>query len=136
MTRIEWIEGLRKVADFFEQHPEVMPLGWMRGGEFEACPETFNIPNQTKQQLSIAAKALGHADKVLTDSHFTIHGLVGGHAIDFYNTRESVCERVVVGTKVVPAHILPAREEMVIPESVQEVYEWKCPDSLLAGASK
>lgn len=126
MKRTEYISGLRAVADFFEQNPEV---------EAEDYPHTFNFPGRTKEDLAVAAKALGHAEKQVTDSHFVIHGVIGGHILDFYNNRDAICERIKVGEKVIPAVTLPARAEaVIIPARIEEVYEWKCPDSLLAAA--
>jgi len=39
-------------------------------------------------------------------------------------------QKVVVGQKVIPATILPAREETVIPEHVESIIEWVCPPVL------
>ena len=47
-----------------------------------------------------------------------------------YTARENVCERIVVGTKIVPATTLPARDEVHMPERVEELVEWHCPKSL------
>jgi hypothetical protein len=51
---------------------------------------------------------------------------IGGTAtIRYYADREAVCKKKVVGTKTIPARVVPEREE--------EIVEWECePISLLA----
>lgn len=51
--------------------------------------------------------------------------------LDVTIQHQFLCERVKVGEKVIPAKpetVVPAQ-----PERVEEVYEWKCPPSVLAG---
>lgn len=48
-----------------------------------------------------------------------------------HSSREQVCERVKVGVEVRPAE--PERVIPAQPERVVDKYEYKCPESLLAG---
>lgn len=46
-----------------------------------------------------------------------------------HTSRETVCEKIEVGVKVIPAQaerIIPAQAEKIVP-----VYEYRCPESLL-----
>lgn len=83
------------------------------------------------QMLTVARAYGGFWEKSTDNDSFRLRQeLSEDIAILAYTSRENVCTRVVVGTKVIPAETLPAREETVIPERVEEVVEWHCPESL------
>ncbi len=122
MTRNEYIQALRMTADWLVTHAEV------------PAPNYLNIlvAQCTKEDLGHAAKALGKAEKKITDNYFSIVGHVDEVRLEFYNSRDAICERVKVAEKVIPAHTLPALAEQHIEEKIEEVFEWKCPGSILA----
>ena len=124
----QFSQSLRELADFYDQHPEVKLPGSVSG---------FSIFGANKEELAIGARAFGKAEKLFTETAFQlVKTFPSGLKLEFYKCRESVCERVEVGEEVVPAHVIPATEEVFIPESVKKIYEWRCPDSILAGVSE
>ncbi len=89
--------------------------------------------------LALAASQMGKAEKVADENYFQLkRDFGGGVTYTLYATRKGVCEQVKVGTKVIPATEARVIPEQVIPATesrIEDVYEWKCPSLLKAGAS-
>lgn len=106
-------KGLRDLADFLDAHPDVR----------------LNDPSHmvyvfSRDTLAAIAR-IGGWRKVYTNDYFNlVRDFDGGVSLQVFTDRASVCERVVVGTKTVPA----------VPEHQAEIVEWVCEEaSLLAG---
>lgn len=118
-TRKEYVDGLRALADFVEQHEElpvpsyVLSSIWFHG-------------ESARKNLEAVAKAFGTFEKHAGESYFEISKKFGPHILEANTTREAVCVRKVVGTRKVKK-IEPAEVEVE-----EEIVEWKCP-SLLVG---
>lgn len=83
-----------------------------------------------KAVMADLAKRLGSVKKSYNDD-FIILDRMFGSTIKFHVAaeRSDVCERVIVGTEIIPAHgeiVIPAA-----PERLKEIVEWKC-SSILA----
>lgn len=116
----ETVKGLRDMADFFEQHPEVQrPLD-----------VGFYVIVHDKSELVKAARALGNCDKTV-DSYYNVQKKFGRFTLQFCVVRDAVCTQRVVGTKTVTTHklITPAVYQEV--EEVVENVAWDCPEALL-----
>ncbi len=120
------VDGFRRLADWLEGNGEKLEpyLGDFRVDIFCHSAEEF----VTK------AKLFGSSDKVSEGSFVVLRKRFGKFVGVELNARhEVVCKRVLVHTKVIPAHTIPASPEMFVPERVEEKYEWRCPDSILKG---
>lgn len=123
MTGKERAALLRAQADWIEKLPE----------DFYVCPDSVLVYCADKERFQRAVKAIGGAwSKKGGEDYFSAMKELCGEddAIKVYTNREEVCERVKVGTKVIPAKpelVVPATEERVI-----DVFEWKCPESVLS----
>jgi hypothetical protein len=119
----EFARDLRAIADFIEAHPELhLPL-LQRIDIFEADPKS----------LPKYAAAFGKAAKdVLGDNLFILRRTFGTIKLEANWTRDRVCERVVVGQREIPDQIIPAKPEEFIPGHKEDVYEWRCPESILS----
>ena len=110
------IDGLRGLAAFLETHPDV-PRPSSTCGFYVFCAN--------KEEMAQAAKSVGgRLEKSATTNYFMLRKDFGPLRLEIAVEREQICERVVVGTKVVPAKpecVLPAT-----PETVEEVIEWRC----------
>lgn len=130
MTHKEFADSLREVAAFFEQHEELpVPGGLVSIGWYEPSG---------KEQMTAIAKAFGTCKKKFEGEWFRLIKTFGVITLTATDLRSSVCERVQVGTKVIPEQISPAveaRPEEVIPEHEEAIYEGYCPESLLQGGS-
>jgi hypothetical protein len=102
-----WVDGLRKLADFVEKHPTL-------GEELSAV--SILVYACTSEEFIQLAKELGSGEKVSEDSWYTLRRRFGPHRFELFTDRNEVCERVLVGTQTV----------------LKPVYEWHCPDSILA----
>ena len=116
------VEQLREAADWLEARPELI----------EHFPDVylFSTTFYDKAAFSKAAKVFGAANKSSDEWHYKLEkNLPSGAFLRLSGSRDSVCTRVKVGVKVIPA-----KPETVIPateETVAEIYEWQCPDSIL-----
>lgn len=107
-------EKLRLMADFYERHPDFPPM--KLGLVYCAAREEFIC----------IARECGYADKTFSDSYAYLEvELTGDCKIKFFTDRDQVCERRVIGKKLVPAQIYPEHEEDII--------EWDCHPILKGG---
>ena len=104
--RAKWIEGLRELASFLEGNPD-LPL-----------PQAFYglVWSSSKDCTFNLAKGRGPWHKYFSGSYAYLSRRFGPHEYSFGLTRDLVCERIVTGTREVPAS--PAR--------IEEIVEWKC----------
>ena len=123
----EVANALRELADHLE-----------RGAETEVVrPLVFFYPDN-KDQLATISRLLprplnkftegdGEFDKIGVDVR---KGDAEPIWIRASISRYSSCERIQVGTKLEPEHVIPAREETIVPEQEVPVYAWHCPPIL------
>ena len=109
MTNKEFADGLRKVADFYEQHEE-FPQPYV-------VMDVFSVND--KETLEQVARALGTIEKfTIGESLFGIKRAFGLLALRVIVSRTVACTRRVVGTEPVPERITPAY--------TREIVEWDC----------
>jgi hypothetical protein len=113
MTHAEYANALRRIADWIEVHPD-LPLPSQTQLDFLSGVDT-------KEDLAKFARGFGECKKDF-----------GGIKLRAVAWRKNVCERVVVGTREVPEEIIPAR---LVPAHMEDIVEWKCPESLLEEVS-
>ena len=86
-----------------------------------------------KHLLADLLRRIGKATKTYGHEFVNIEHPFGSRVKLYIATqRHVVCERVVIGTEVIPEHVIPAQDERVIPERVIEKIEWRCAP-ILAG---
>lgn len=128
-TREEYVVALRKAAQFLEDNPEVpvpfpQTLLWW-AGDYQWADNPTEGSDGVRAFVAAAPRvAKDYAD----DDLWTVYDL-GPLKLKYGCKREAVCERVVTGTRVIPAQpeqVIPATEERT-----EEIVEWRC-HSLLA----
>ena|ERR1700739_441849 len=120
--RLQFVEGLRRLADFYEARPE-FPLPsettmyvWMDDKSFEGS-------------VRLVAQAMGKASKqIVGESFFTLVRQFGLVKLEALWTREKVCERVVVGTEEVEETVPVTYETRMVK---RDKVVWHCPDAVL-----
>lgn len=116
-----YIAGLREFADWLESVPIEAPI---------SC-DGFRVFTYRKDVLLAMRRATGLSQKEMQGDYLRfIKHFSGGHYFQVYSDKKNTCERVKVGEKTIPARpetVLPAE-----PEKVVEVFEWLCPESILA----
>lgn len=124
-------EALRKLADIFEAHPDLF------GGESPKIHVTTNMHNlgihayfipahEQKEVAKRIRRIFGGAwTKKVNGADFYIQQerALGYFSTTIFVARDAVCERKVVGTKVVTHDAIEARPSH---EETVEVYEWDC----------
>lgn len=120
---MEFIEKLRKLADWLEAHP----------GLPEPTLARVDLWAWNKKDFTTYARLMGSATKQITDYHFMLKTSAeeSGIPVELTIRREEICERVPVEVEV-PEQIIHARAEEIIPAHVETKYEWRCPESILA----
>lgn len=116
--RINFIDGLRAMADFLEQHPQVeVP--------YSVCGSVYA---EDAEQARAMTHLSGHWSKSYSDynvsytKRFTEGSqYIGSVRLEVLVQREQVCERVQVGTKHIEAQVIEAHDE--------PIYEWICSDT-------
>lgn len=126
IERHQYVNGLRAAADFYERATEVkLPSNHT---------DIANYVVNTKDDARAIIKALGSCKKAYDDDYFRIIKEISpGFKLSFILMRDNVCEKVQVGTKIVEEHIIPAepaREEKLVPQRVEPIYEYHCPSVL------
>lgn len=121
--QINYVRGLRELADFLEKHPKLVPS---YGGE------TINVFAYTKKDLAEMAREMGTCEKLDQDYWFTMRKKFPPHKFDLNITREKVCTKVKTGTRVVEKPDPDALKAVPRISVEEDIYEWKCPESVLA----
>jgi hypothetical protein len=125
--RRHFIAGLRAVAEFYEQNPEAY---------YDGMHITLNMyvwGGAARQTLRQMARALTPCNKVYDDHNVTVSRQFSEQiTVAVFAPRARVCRRVVTGTRILPARIVPATNEIRIPPARMEIVEWQC-DPLLLG---
>jgi hypothetical protein len=120
-----FIEGLRAVAQFYEAHPEA----WYDGVHL-----TLNMyiwGRGAREALARTVRAFGLCTKHYDDNNITVSRKFSDQVtLSIFAPRAKVCSRVILGTRILPAHTLPAVSEVYFPETTEEIVAWRC-DPLL-----
>ena len=108
MTTLEYVQGLRLLADWYEAHPETeLP--------YEAERVAYIFVEKTGLQALLGAFG-GHWTKTARDGLFYATRMFGPLTLTALIAQSAVCTARVVGTKVLPA----------MPERTIDVLEWDC----------
>lgn len=128
--RRQFIEGLREVARFYEENPDA----W-----YDGIPITLNMfiwGREARDVLARTVKVLGSCTKNYDDTNMTVSKKFTNQVtLSVFAPRAKVCRRVIVGTRILPARIVPASVELRLPAYAEEMVDWEC-DSLLKDGSK
>lgn len=118
-TAKEKIAIIRRLLDFLEANDIDI-------SHIHAIGNVF-LPD--RDALAERIKGLGKLEKFTSDSYFWLRKTFAVDCyVDFNVDRDKVCQRVVT------QKVIPARPETVLsalPERVEEVVTWECPESIL-----
>lgn len=125
---------LRAFADYLEAHPDII------AGVHEFHYVGFNAFTYGKEEFTRLVRQAGAGEKVIDAAddyaprarfYPNLGEFTGAFCISI--PKDSVCQRVQVGTKLVPAE--PERIEVkeivhtAVPEHEEPIYEWDCSGS-------
>lgn len=128
-SMIEFVQSLRDAADFFESHAALgVPYEGTGPLVFHYYGSVVGVSVDSINGLHAFVSIVGgHIDKDSDESYYRLLSDQGSFKVQITANRNSVCKRVVVGTKIEPAHVIPAQPETQVPERVVEIYEYHCP---------
>lgn len=131
--RVDYIDGLRQLADLLQENPEV-PLPYTGSDNHGRLNWILVTGDNQRAQLAAIARALpGKVEKGVRGDSFDLKGQLAGLHVQAIADRDEVCTRVVTGTSEVTKTI-PDPDVQVplvtVTETVETV-EWVC-GSLLA----
>src|ERR1700728_4422298 len=108
--RRQFIDGLRAVAQFYENNPDA----WYDGMHL-----TLNMyvwGRSARSTLAEMARAFGQCNKVYDDNNITLSRQFREQVtLAVFAPRAKVCRRVVMRTRILPARIVPATVAGRIP---------------------
>lgn len=124
--RAEFNEGLRLIAEFLVEHPEVPQPYHLMGSEFYI----YLHGEESRAQLATIARAFGRAEKRFEGVRFEVSRRFAGINLIAQAQRAEVCERVVTGTREVSKEVpdpeaLAAVPKVTVTETVEDV-KWVC----------
>lgn len=122
----DYINGLRALARFLNAHRAVLE-------EYEATEgQTFNLYPETAEKMAewtrllLDGAPLGTVRKEADENGMTVTRQWGPHRLSLYVSRDRVCKKVEVGTRVVTKpdpKLLAAVPSVEVSEAV---FEWEC----------
>ena len=129
VSNADFAHGLRALALYLETHPTAPQLPMPVSTYVGEGPAA-------KELLQDIARSVPKTIKEHTKSGLFYLGVdFGGTVIvKFYTGRQSVCEKKVVGTRIIPAKHIEAVEAHEEEEREEEIVEWVC-EPLLKGES-
>lgn len=131
MTHAEFVQRLRNAADFFETREEMGVPSISPDLDFCFTGQVNGKSVDSKEGLAEFARIVGgHIEKKVDNIFYTLVADREGFRVRALAYRSQVCERIQVGTKIEPEHILPAQEQQIVPERVVPIYEYRCPPLL------
>jgi hypothetical protein len=117
-----FIEGLRAVASFYEQNADAY---------YDGMQITFNMYGVARHTLCEMARVFGQRKKSYDDRNVTVSRQLNEQiTLSVSVPRARVCRRMVNGTPILPARIVLATKEVLIPAARSEFVESQC-DPLL-----
>jgi hypothetical protein len=115
MTNLELAGALRHLADIYEKNSDLPQLYEVRNANmciFCSSPEEWY---QAIQVFGAGSKDDSAEWLVYTPNRLPF--------VKIHGYKRNICERVVVGTKTVPAFCVP---EQLFPARVEEIVEYRC----------
>jgi len=129
MSREKVINGLLKAKTFLEVLPENVATFHLTGDINNDGVELRFYPSDTLEEVRNWSETLGTFEKNLeNDTYFRMVQRQENFSVRVTFKKELVCERRVVGTKLVPDNYTPSRLE---PAHEEDIVEWDC-KSILA----
>src|ERR1700677_796620 len=116
----QWLKGLREIVEFLHNHPEAI-------NTYSSLRVPIGV-DSTEDLIDRATAIGGKWDKEEGEEYFHLVKHFGEHQVRLMVKRDQVCERVLIGNETVEVPD-PNAPKVTI---TQPVYEWRCPDSLLA----
>jgi hypothetical protein len=118
MKREQFIAGLRAVASFFEQHPEL---------KTPSMTYTFNIVCHDPEALPIHAKVMGSCKKIQGLHFIGLQKDFGSVKLKFTWQKYDTCKRVEIKNEV---EVIGYHTDYQRPITVKK-YKWICPTSFI-----
>lgn len=115
------IADLRAVADFLEARPSLKNLAI---GGINLFAYVWN-----KEEFANQVRVMGTGEKAVHGNDLHFSKKFGSIELAIFSDRETVCDRVQVGEKIIPAQeevTIPAKTIPAQPERIEPIYEWKC----------
>lgn len=129
--RVDYIDGLRQLADLLAENPD-LPLPY-HGNGGELLWIIVNDPNQRATLAALARALPGKVKKGVRGDAFDLNGQLAGLRVQVIARRDEVCERRVIGTETVTKSVPDPSVQVPLVEVTEtvETVEWVC-GSLLA----
>ena len=118
--RRAFIQGLRELANFVENTPELRT----------PCGADFYIFARNPDEFSREGIALGNCRKSEGGQYVNLYRNFGPHKLEVTGEHEQVCIRKVIGVEKVTEKVPTGWEERTVEK---EIIRWDCPQVLGGG---
>ena len=116
-SRDDYIKSLRSIADLLENNPKMPLLYSMTSGDFIFC--------QDAESWHSTVNAFGSGTKDADENSLCFYPDIAPW-VRVNGWKTTLCERMVIGTEIVPEEVVPATEASVVPSFERELIEWRC----------
>ena len=125
---VTFADGLRALADLIDQQPEI--------GKYNMVYLSM-VPHDREELVELARELGGRWDKETDGSYFRLNRTFhkGEHSsitLGLALPHHHVCEQVRTGTRTIEVPDPELVAEIPTIKVEEPIWEWKCPDSLLA----
>jgi hypothetical protein len=119
--RQHFIQGLRAVAQFYEDNP---------GAWYDGIHLTLNMyiwGRAAREILARTVRAFGQCTKNYDHTNITVSRKFSDQVtLSVFAPRAKVCRRVILGTRILPARTVPACGEVHFPATTEQIVAWTC----------
>lgn len=126
LTGKEFVEGLKRVAEWYEENPDFpMPSSYGEG--------VFTVFTYSAEDFEKWKDELGTVLMEADDYSMRAYKTFGDVQLSVYANRSNVCTKKVIGTKMVTQKVATQWTEKEVEE---EITEWECPEGLIPEGKK
>ena len=119
-ARSEFIRGLRAIANFYEQNANAYY------DEMHLTVSMYVGGREARTTMAAMARAFGQYNQTYDERNVTIARSFSEQVtLALFASKQKICRRVVIGEHILPARVIPATNEIHIPERREPRVTWQ-----------
>jgi hypothetical protein len=119
-ARSEFIRGLRAIANFYEQNANAYY------DEMHLTVSMYVGGREARTTMAAMARTFGQYNQTYDERNVTIARSFSEQVtLAFFASKQKICRRVFVGEHILPARVIPATNEIHIPERREPRVTWQ-----------
>ncbi len=119
-ARSEFIRGLRAIANFYEQNANAYY------DDMRLTVSMYVGGREARTTMAAMARAFGQYNQTYDERNVTIARSFSEQVtLALFASKQKICRRVVIGEHILPARVIPATNEIHIPERREPRVTWQ-----------